>query len=127
MSQSFIKKPDTGPQSALAGLGVLASERSAQHTPGPVSRAMLDAAMLERIAAAVAAPHDSALCAVAGRIRARADAHEDLVALVREAEPIIASMADWFRNQPLGAPPVGTVELQSRLRAAIAKATGSAS
>lgn len=29
MSQSFIKKPDNGPHSALGGLGVLASEQSA--------------------------------------------------------------------------------------------------
>lgn len=49
-----------------------------KHTPGPVSRAMLDAAMLERIAAAVAVPHDSALCSVAGRIRERVTTHDKL-------------------------------------------------
>jgi hypothetical protein len=51
---------------------------------------------------------------------------DELLTLLLEAEPIIASMADWFRNQPLGAPPVGTADLQSRLRAAIAAASGAA-
>ena len=96
MSQSFIKKPDSGPHSALAGLGVLASERSAQHTPLPVSRAMLDAAMLERIAAQVPTPNGEALCAVAARVRERSKAHEELVSVMDAIARYIGGPKDRF-------------------------------
>lgn len=41
MSQSFIKKPDHGPHSALVGLGVLRSERP-QATPLDVLRRIVE-------------------------------------------------------------------------------------
>jgi hypothetical protein len=56
---------------------------NAHETPRPVPRAMLDAAALERIAAAVQVPHDSALCAIAGRMRERCNAHDELLAALR--------------------------------------------
>lgn len=44
MSQSFIKKPDNGPHSALTGLGVLASERkaAAPQSRGPLTKDEVD-------------------------------------------------------------------------------------
>lgn len=93
---------------------------SVPHTKGPVDRALLDAAMLGRIAAAVLPPHDQALCAVAGRMRERAEVHDVLVAAGKE-------LLEAFDNTERSAHERACyLQLAvASIRDAIAKATGS--
>jgi hypothetical protein len=48
--------------------------------------------------------------------------NRELRDLLREAGEVIKPMADWFRNQPLGAPPAGTAQLQANIRRVLAAA-----